>query len=145
MKKIGLTGGMGTGKTYISKHFIDMGIPVFYADDECKKMYKDSRVKEVLRGEFGDVFFTNDEVDLRKLSEFIFNYIPNSGPKERRNRTRVEKIMHSFVLERFDEWCNEQQDIHGIGIVMFESAIIFEAGIEKLFDKIIVVDAHNCT
>lgn len=53
MYKIALTGGIGTGKTYLSKQFVQMGIPVFYADDEAKKIYQDPKVRQSLCQVFG--------------------------------------------------------------------------------------------
>ena len=54
MLKIGLTGGIGTGKTYLSKHFRDMGIPVYYADDEAKKLYRRPSFLADMRAGFTD-------------------------------------------------------------------------------------------
>ena len=54
MLKIGLTGGIGTGKTYLSRHFVDMGIPVYYADDEAKKLYRDPSFLAEMRLAFPD-------------------------------------------------------------------------------------------
>ena len=57
MYKIALTGGIGTGKTYLSRHFIEMGIPVYYADDEAKKLYQTPEFLQQIRDAFGaDVF-----------------------------------------------------------------------------------------
>ena len=127
--RIALTGGIGTGKTYISKQFLDMGIPVFYADEETKKLYATKKVCSFFIEKYGDTFFTNNELDYQKLAAFVF--------ENEENRKQIETFIHPLVMQQFEEWTAQQTS----NIVMLESAIIFEAGLEKLFDKIIVVDA----
>jgi len=127
--KIALTGGIGTGKTYISNHFLDIGIPVFYADDEAKKLYDSEPVLNLFSEKFGDTFFTNNSLDTSKLAAFIF--------QNAENRKQIEAFIHPLLMQKFEEWVSQQTS----NIVMMESAIIFEAGLEKFFDKIIVVDA----
>lgn len=129
MIKIALTGGMGTGKTFISKHFIDMGIPVYYADEETKNLYKTQEIKEIIKNKIGESCFTNNELDFQKISLFIFNDIEN--------RKQFETLIHPLVMEKFENWASKQN----CNAVMMESAIIFEADLSHYFDKIIVVDA----
>jgi dephospho-CoA kinase len=127
--KIALTGGIGTGKTYISKQFLDMGIPVFYADEETKKLYNSETVLTFFKQKYGDSFFTNKKLDLSKLATYVF--------KNDKNRKEIETFIHPLVMQQFENWASQQTS----NIVMLESAIIFEAELEKFFDKIIVVDA----
>jgi dephospho-CoA kinase len=127
--KIALTGGIGTGKTHISKHFLDMGIPVFYADEETKKLYTSEKVLTFFKNKYGDSFFTDEKLDLSKLATFIF--------KNPENRKQIETFIHPLVMQLFEDWAVQQKS----NTVMLESAIIFEAGLGKFFDKIIVVDA----
>jgi dephospho-CoA kinase len=127
--KIALTGGIGTGKTYISKHFLDMGIPVFYADEEAKKLYASEKVLAFFKNNYGNCFFTNEKLDLSKLATFIFE-----NPE---NKKQIEAFIHPLVMQQFENWVAQQEP----SIVMLESAIVFEAGFENFFDKIIVVDA----
>jgi len=127
--KIALTGGIGTGKTYVSKHFLDIGIPIFYADQEAKKLYSSKIVMDLLEDKYGELFFTNNKLDLSKVADYVF-----TKPE---NRKEIEAIIHPLVMNKFEEWTNLQNS----NIVMMESAIIFEAGLEKLFNKVIVVDA----
>lgn len=129
MLKIVLTGGIGTGKTYLSKHFIDMGIPVFYADEEAKKLYNDPEVIQFFYHRFGESIFSNQKLDFLKLANLVF-----SDPAL---RLEVNQYIHPLVFQKFEKWTLEQ----GTPSVMMESAIIFEAGLDHLFDKIIVVDA----
>ena len=127
--KIALTGGIGTGKTYISEQFLDIGIPVFYADDEAKKLYDSPKVQALLKTHFQDKFFTDTKLDYSKLSDFIF--------LNNENRKQFEAIIHPLVMLQFEEWADQQASY----IVMLESAIIFEAKLAHYFDKIFVVDA----
>jgi dephospho-CoA kinase len=127
--KIALTGGIGTGKTYISKQFLDIGIPVFYADEEAKKLYYSEKALTFFKEEFGDSFFTNNQLDFSKLAAFVFS--------NREHRKKIEVFIHPLVMQQFEEWVSQQTS----NIVMLESALIFEAGLAQFFDKIIVVDA----
>ena len=129
MLKIGLTGGIGTGKTYISRHFIDMGIPVFDADEETKKLYCEPKVQALLRQQFGDVIFTDNQLDFKKMGNLLF-----SSPEALQ---QINTLIHPLVTEHFNRWATQQQS----KAVIMESAIIFEAGLAPLFDKIFVVDA----
>ena len=127
--KIALTGGIGTGKTHISKQFLDMGIPVFYADEEAKKLYFSEEATAFFKEKYGNTFFTNNQLDFSKLATHVF-----SNPE---NKKQIEVFIHPLVMQKFEDWAAQQIS----NIVMMESAIIFEAGLENYFDKIIVVDA----
>ena len=126
--KIALTGGIGTGKTFISKQFLDNGIPVFYADEEAKKLYCSEKVLNFVKKNLGDSFFTNQQLDFSKLATFLFSNVEQ--------RKVIEAFLHPLVMQQFDEWAFQQTS----NTVVLESALIFEAGLEKFFDKIIVVD-----
>lgn len=129
MKKYALTGGIGTGKTFISKDFIRQGIPVFYADEEAKKLYTRPDIIAKVRQLFGDQIFTNNKLDFKKISSIIF-----ADPDAQK---RLEALIHPLVMEAFEQWALEQNS----EVVMMESAIIFEAHLEKYFDKVFVVNA----
>lgn len=129
MLKIALTGGIGTGKTYLSKHFVEMGIPVFYADEEAKKLYNLPEVIQFFRTNFGEAVFTNQSLDFQKLAQFVFS--------NDESRLLVNNYIHPLVFKKFEEWAKIQNKPS----VMMESAIIYEAHLDHLFDKIIVVDA----
>ena len=127
--KIALTGGIGTGKTFISKQFLDKGVPVFYADEVAKTIYASEKVLAFFKEEYGDHFFTNNQLDFSKLANFVFSSAAN--------RKQIESFIHPLVMQQFEDWTAQQDS----NMVILESAIIFEAGLEKFFDKIIVVDA----
>jgi len=127
--KIALTGGIGTGKTFVSKQFLDKGVPVFYADDEAKKLYSSDKVLLFLKYNFGDKVFTDNLLDFSKLTNVVFSNIEN--------RKKIEALIHPLVMQQFEEWATQQRS----NLVMLESALIFEAELEHFFDKIVVVDA----
>lgn len=129
MEKIALTGGIGTGKTFISKQFIQQGIPVFYADDEAKKLYNSPQLLTVLRRVFGDAIFDGEVLNTKRLSALVFN--------DENALKKLQAIIHPLVMDTFEAWARTQ----GTDKVMMESAIIFEAHLEHYFDKVIVVNA----
>ena len=130
MYKIALTGGIGTGKTYLSTHFIEMGIPVFYADEEAKKLYSDPAFLERLRERFGhDILTPDGHLDRAALAARVF--------ADEESLQDLNAMVHPAVMARFGQWCDEQAS----KTVMMESAIVFEGHLERFFDKIIVADA----
>lgn len=129
MEKIALTGGIGTGKTFISRTFLQKGIPVFYADDEAKKLYQRPDVLKKISQTFGDEVFTNGTVNFQKLAQVVF--------EDERQLAKLNAIIHPLVMEEFNKWAENQ---HTEQVIM-ESAIIFEGHLEKYFDKVIVVNA----
>ncbi|MCR4737735.1 MAG: dephospho-CoA kinase [Bacteroidales bacterium] len=129
MYKIALTGGIGTGKTYLSKHFVQMGVPVFYADDEAKKLYRDPVFVQQLRHLFGEEIFTDNQLDFKKMAALVFNH-PD-------RLEQLNKLVHPAVMRMFGEWAEKQSS----KAVIMESAIVFEGGLTSYFDKIIVADA----
>lgn len=129
MIKIALTGGIGTGKTYISQQFAAIGIPIYYADDEAKKLYQDAEVVNFLHKQFGEVIFKDGTLCLPKLAEQIF-----TNPQQ---LTLLNNFLHPLVMAKFNAWAEEQKS----SMVIMESAIIFEANLTHHFDKIWVVNA----
>jgi len=132
MVKIGLTGGIGTGKTYLSTHFRDMGIPVYYADDEAKKLYRQPFFLSEMRKVFPDerLWLENGSLNLQALSQSF---------EDEEFLQRLSHFVHPFVMRDFERWAAEQ-NTHA---VMMESAILYEYGLDKYFDKIIVADASE--
>ena len=130
MYKIALTGGIGSGKTYLSKHFIQMGIPVFYADDEAKKLYHEQEFKESLCQHFGTEILSSDgTINLRKLASLVFT--------DEEKLQELNRLVHPRVMKMFEQWAEAQN----APTVMMESAIVFEGNLTAHFDKIIVTYA----
>lgn len=132
MYKIALTGGIGTGKTYLSAHFVQMGIPVFYADDEAKKLYADPHFLQKIRDTFGEEVFDskcNNHLSFERLADKVFS--------DEEALQQLNELVHPAVMGMFEEWCARQD----APTVMMESAVVFEGNLTTYFDKIIVADA----
>lgn len=130
MKKIGITGNIGSGKSYVCKMFENIGIPVFYSDDETKKLYLVPSVKTLIINRFGnEVYFEDGTLNRKLLSYHLF--------KNEEAMKFIESVLYPALNQHFDEWCEQQTTPY----VLYESAILFEKNYEKFFDKIIFVSA----
>ena len=129
-KIIGLTGGIGSGKTTIANEFLSLGIPVYIADDEARKLMQSAKVIDVIRSVFGDAIFENDILNREKLAGIVF-----SDPEK---LEKLNAIVHPAVKKHFDEWLLNHKDAP---FVIYEAAILFESGGYKKCDLIISVVA----
>jgi len=130
MEVVGLTGGIGSGKTTIAKMFEDLGVPVYYADDEAKKLMNSShKIKNELIQLFGKEAFKNGKLNRPFIATVIFN------DKDKLNS--INAIVHPEVEKHFNNWVKHQNSKY----VIQENAIIFESGAQNRFDKIITVTA----
>jgi dephospho-CoA kinase len=129
-KIVGLTGGIGSGKTTIAKHIKSLGIPVYIADDEAKKILLLPETLNSLKLVFGNSIFDDELLNKVKLSNIVFN-----NPEMLK---QLNKIIHPAVKRDFDNWLqlNRNQPI-----VVKESAILFESGSYKDCDAVITVNA----
>ena len=130
MVKIGLTGGIGTGKTYLSAHFRDMGIPVYYADEEAKKLYRQPEFLSEMRKVFPaeKLWLPDGSLNMGELAKSF---------EDETFLQRLSRFVHPFVIRDFEQWAVQQN----APAVMMESAILFEYDLVSYFDKIIVADA----
>lgn len=131
MIKVAVTGNIGSGKTSICRVFEVLGIPVFYADKEARKLYSDPDILNAIAQELGPEVFTSDhQLDTRALASVIFNNM---------NALQfINQLIHPRVFEMFDHWCLNQ--IHA-PYCLQEAALIFESGSYEKFSRIIVVHA----
>jgi dephospho-CoA kinase len=128
--KIGITGGIGSGKTTVAKIFMQLGIPVFFADDEAKVIVNHNPlIREKLINAFGASAYVGDVFNKKYFADLIFN---NNEARERMNA-----IVHPAVKAEFEDWTAKQQSPY----VLQEAAILFETGGYKRFDKNILVYA----
>ncbi|HLO60264.1 MAG TPA: dephospho-CoA kinase [Bacteroidales bacterium] len=135
MRKIGVTGGIGSGKSLICKVFSRFGIPVYYADDEAK-ILSDTHpeIRNTLISWFGNEIYAGDVLNRPMLADIIF--------KDREWLSRVNGLIHPRVAEHFKSWCLKFQ---GSPYIIHESAILFESGAWMNFDAIIGVTATEST
>jgi dephospho-CoA kinase len=129
-KIIGLTGGIGSGKTTIANYFSTLGIPVYIADDEAKKLMESSEVKDSIKEKFGESIFDNTILNRAKLAEIVF---ADSGKLDQLNA-----IVHPAVRNHFKKWLLNHE---ASPFVIYEAAILFESGNYKNCDYIITVTA----
>jgi len=130
MLKVGITGGVGSGKSTVCHIFSSLGIPVFNADAETKQLYTNStELRHKLVVTFGeDVFLTSGAINKAFLSEKL---------KFDEGRKALNDTVHPFVFERFKQWSEEQNSLY----VIKEAAILFESGADKTVNKSILVTA----
>ncbi len=127
---IGLTGGIGSGKTTVAKLFEKYGIPVYYSDIEAKKLMNRSKIiKRKLISKFGEKVYKDKHLNRPFLASIIFN------DKDALNY--VSQVVHPKVAQHFKRWINKQK----APFVIQENAILFENGSYNNMDKIITVTA----
>ncbi|QSB25762.1 dephospho-CoA kinase [Flavobacterium sp. CLA17] len=129
-KVIGLTGGIGSGKTTISRYFEEMGVPVYIADDGAKKVMQSEKIIKQIKTTFGDAIFENNILDRAKLAEIVF--------KDKDKLSQLNAIVHPAVKEDFEAWLLRHENCQ---YVIYEAAILFESGRYKECDLVITVTA----
>jgi len=132
MLKVGLTGGIGSGKTTVAKIFEVLGIPVYYADAEAKQLMNTHPLLiEEIKRLFGNDAYENGILNRAYIAEKVFN--------DKQKLQKLNAIVHPYTIEHGKKWMNEQHAPYAIK----EAALIFESGIQGEFDKIIGVFAPN--
>ena len=134
MKKIGITGGIGSGKTTVCEIFKLLGVAVFHADDEARYLQNnDLEIKERLIDLFGgSIYFPDGKLNREKLASTIFN---NSKAME-----DVRTIIHPAVRKSFLKWVENHLDEP---YVLYEAAILLESGSASDFDRNILILADE--
>ncbi|MGE8342190.1 MAG: dephospho-CoA kinase [Flavobacterium sp.] len=129
-KVIGLTGGIGSGKTTVANYFQEMGVPVYIADDGAKRVMQSKNILVEVKSAFGGNIFDNDILNRAKLAQIVFN--------DKEQLAKLNAIVHPAVKLDFDDWVKEHTNND---YVMYEAAILFESGRYKDCDVIITVTA----
>src|SRR5690606_2845655 len=127
---IGLTGGIGSGKSTIAEIFTTLKIPVFNSDLEAKQLYSHPEVKHQIITLFGNVYNEQHQLDKKALANIVFN--------NDKKLQQLNNIIHPAVKKLFDTWVNKNNHAP---ILIKEAAILIESGAAKQVDKIIVVTA----
>lgn len=129
MKVIGLTGGIGSGKTTVAHMFKALGIPIYIADEEAKRLISKSKIiRKKLIALFGqETYLKNNQINKTFIAEKIFN-----NPE---NLKKMNAIVHPKVAQHFGKWVKKQTAPY----VLKESAILFETGANTECHKVIVV------
>jgi dephospho-CoA kinase len=130
MMIVGLTGGIGSGKTTVAKFFEDYGVPVYIADEEAKKLMGSSKViKRKLVLLFGEKAYVNNALNKPFIANIIFN--------DKSYLQKMNAIIHPRVARHFEKWVKKQNTPY----VIKEVAILFENGGHKKCDAVITVTA----
>lgn len=131
MTSIAITGGIGSGKSYVSVLLQAAGIPVYNTDNEAKRlMLSDEGIRQELIALLGEGVYTDGALNKPMLASFLF-----AGPE---NAARINAIVHPRVKADFRRWMEEQE---GQEIVGLECAILFEAGFADTVDAVVTVYA----
>ena len=130
MKRIGITGGIGAGKSLVAEIIKAMGYPVYNSDERAKELTETNpKIKEGLIHLFGGEIYQNDTLNKFALAQAIFS--------DDSLREKVNALIHPIVREDFNNWALAQNN----SLIFNESAILFETGSFKNFDAIILVYA----
>ncbi|WP_115462014.1 dephospho-CoA kinase [Winogradskyella aurantiaca] len=131
MTIVGITGGIGSGKTTVSEMFKKLGVPIYNADDEAKKLMLKEPIKSQLISLFGDQVYTKGQLNRALIRSAIFN--------NDEIRHKVNNIVHPQVGHHFKSWLENQDSPY----ILKEAAIIFEEGLTQQYDFIITVVADK--
>lgn len=128
--RIGLTGGIGSGKSTVARIFEVLGIPVYYADTEARRiMNEDEILREQVIGEFGELAYRDGKLDNKYVADIVFN-----------NREKLDvlnSIVHPATIRDGERWMKQQTTPYAIK----EAALIFESGTQSHLDYVIGVSA----
>ncbi|MGN6341496.1 MAG: dephospho-CoA kinase [Ginsengibacter sp.] len=130
MLRIGITGGIGSGKSTVAQIFSVLGIPVYDADSAAKRlMSEDERLKEKIIENFGEASYAEGKLDRKYLAAQVFN--------NDQKTSLLNSIVHPATIRDAEEWIKQQTAPY----VIKEAALIFESGSDKMLDKIIGVSS----
>ena len=130
MIKIGITGGIGSGKSVVARLFTCLGIPVYIADDAAKQLLNTSKeIRTRLTARFGEAIYTPEGIDKPRLASLIFS--------DKQHLAEVNQIVHPVVAADFQAWAARQRT----PFCAMEAAILFESGFDRLMDKTLLVYA----
>jgi dephospho-CoA kinase len=131
MIRVGITGGIGSGKTTVSRIFELLEVPVYYADEAARRlMNEDPLLKESIIREFGENSYGKDGLNRAYLSSFVFN--------DKEMLLKLNAITHPAVLRDSEDWLQKQRSAP---YTLREAALIFESGIDRHLDYVIGVSA----
>lgn len=130
MKVVGLTGGMGSGKTTVAGFFRELGVPVYIADEAGKRLMDTSvEVKSQIIQAFGKEAYSDGKLNRKFIASKVFN--------DSEELEKLNKIVHPAVVGDFEKWKSIQTSAY----VIYEAAILFETGGEARCDWVILVTA----
>lgn len=130
MIRVGLTGGIGSGKSTVCRVFRTLGVPVFEADAEGRRLLEqDPMLKAAIMERFGTSVFVEDRIDRAALANVVF--------QDRQALKDLNALVHPAVRSAFDRWAHSQE----VPYVLMEAAILAESGGHRAMDRVVVVSA----
>lgn len=130
MYKVGITGGIGSGKSTVCRMLVERGIALYDADSRAKELMSTSEaLRKALIENFGAETFTAEGLNRAYLAERVFN--------DKQQLHLLNSLVHPAVIADFEAWAEGQEGHY----VLFESAILFEAGLESRVDAVVAVMA----
>lgn len=132
MIKVGLTGGIGSGKSLVSRIFSAFNIPVYNSDLETKNLYQSNIIlkQELIRNFGKEVYLKDGNINRKYLGNIVF--------RDKNKLNELNKLVHPWVRLHFEEWIENYSQFE---YILKESAILFESGAYKQVDKVILVTA----
>ena len=131
MIRIGITGGIGSGKTYVCQLLQQRGIPIYHCDDEAKRLMTESPViRRRITQLLGADAYTPSGLNKPLIARYLF--------ADQRHAERINRIVHPVVRQDFIQWTKQQQDAP---IVVQECALLFESGFQDTVDVTVEVYA----
>lgn len=131
MIKIGITGGIGSGKSVVSEIFRLHGVPLYNADQEAKNLNDSSSyIRDQLTLQFGKDLYVEGKLNRKKLASIMFH--------DDQKLAIVNSIIHPELARHFTEWCRQREDQP---MIVLDAALLIEAGFNQFVDKIIMVSA----
>ena len=127
-KIIGLTGGIGSGKTMVAKYIESLGIPVYIADDEARELMTTDEIIKAISSAFGKEVLENGMLNRQKLTQLVFN-----NPEKLQ---KLNSIVHPEVKKHFNTWVEKHKQFP---FIVKEAAILFESGSNKYCDAVITI------
>lgn len=130
MKIVGLTGGIGSGKTTVAKMFEKLGVPVYYADKEAKRLMKESKsLKQGIIALLGEKAYRNDDINRSYIAQIVF--------QDKKQLKELNALVHPIVESDFIKWLGALDSSY----VIQENALIFENDKRSKYDVVITVTA----
>lgn len=130
MLRIGLTGGIGSGKSTVARMFEILGVPVYYADKASKRLYNtDKELMALMKQHFGEDIYINAELNKSKLAEIVFS--------DEKKLALLNSLVHPPTIRDAEKWMRTQKGPY----IIKEAALLFEAGSVASLDYVIGVRA----
>lgn len=131
MLKIGVTGGIGSGKSHVCKVFEELEVPVYYADKAAKEIVDNSEIViDAIKDTFGNDIYEKGVLNRKKMAGIAFRDVVKLST--------LNEIIHPLVIANYNDWLVRHKDVP---YVLKEAAILFESGSHRELDQIIAVYA----